>query len=335
MRIKNITVILLFIILSGCQYFTMMPYREWKEINDKDEVDIYVAGSYNALPCYWKNGIKTELEHEGTGYATSISFNGQNLYIGGGDNGFPCYWKNGKKINLDHTGNLGATLFSMSVNGGIVFSCGYETIISTQKACYWINEKQYFLKLPNGATGDSRGISIVVDNDTLNFYISGYYQNGTNYACYWENGGECITIGTSGSEAQDIFVSNGKKYILIEQLSNMSYWVDGASYLLQGAPTLLSSIYVYNGDVFVAGKIGTDVCIWKNQNLNNILSTNDAINALYANTISIYNDDIYVAGMFNNIGVNNASYWKNNNLTNLSFSGTTSLAFTIVVKPRR
>ena len=80
MKIKIILVLLLFIILSSCQYFTMMPYKEWKEINGKDEVDIYVAGPNNNIPCYWKNGIMTELEHEGTGYAKSISFDGAGVY---------------------------------------------------------------------------------------------------------------------------------------------------------------------------------------------------------------------------------------------------------------
>ena len=56
MKRKSLIILLVVLLFSGCQYFSLMTNREWKEKNDKNEIDIYVAGHFNSLPCYWKNG---------------------------------------------------------------------------------------------------------------------------------------------------------------------------------------------------------------------------------------------------------------------------------------
>ena len=107
----------------------------------------------------------------------------------------------------------------------------------------------------------------------------------------------------------------------------MSYWVDGVSYLLQGSPTSLSSIFVYNGKIFSTGAIGGGIGVWKNQ--SNILSFTGTVAPTSSCSIYVYNKDIYTAGR-----ETDAHYWKNGIMTNLP-TGATSDALAILVTPRR
>ncbi len=69
-----------------------------------NNTDVYVAGRYNDgkrdVACYFKNGIKTDLnsKSEKSG-VTSIFIYEIDIYAVGNDDG-ACYWKNGVKTKI-------------------------------------------------------------------------------------------------------------------------------------------------------------------------------------------------------------------------------------------
>lgn len=60
---------------------------------------VYVVGSYNGDPVYWKDGIRTALPKRAP-YASAITFYQSDIYIGGRDGDNPVYWKNGVEVSL-------------------------------------------------------------------------------------------------------------------------------------------------------------------------------------------------------------------------------------------
>jgi len=118
-------------------------------------------------------------EYTGTGWAKAVAAEGDDIYFAGADYGYAACWKNGGKINLN--ASSGSDIYSIALHGGILFLCGENY----GKACFWVNDKYYPLEVSNVSVTQSRAHSVTVDNDSLDFYISGWYQaGGNNYACY-------------------------------------------------------------------------------------------------------------------------------------------------------
>ena len=104
--------------------------------------DLYVGGSENYKPVYWKNGVKYSLPISGGGYArvNALAVNGNDVYAAGfeagpGNEQRSVYWKNGVETVLGKQGlvDIGAT--SIATNGNDVYVCATDS----GDAVYWKN----------------------------------------------------------------------------------------------------------------------------------------------------------------------------------------------------
>lgn len=112
--------------------------------------NVYIAGSYfNGsvnIPCYWKNGVKTDLPSTGSATASSIFISGSDVYVAGSysdsGNSVACYWKNGAKIDLNAT-YAKAEANAIFVKDNDVYVAGLSWNSTNpnpfSRACYWKN----------------------------------------------------------------------------------------------------------------------------------------------------------------------------------------------------
>ena len=340
MKIKIFILFTILTLLFGCDYFTLLSNKEWRNKNDKNELDVYVAGYVyyslnNEKPVVWKNNELNELESiNGITRIYAMDIYNDDIYCGGfcddpdglgvGTPSKACYWIN-NKIKIVEISNLSDSIInSIKIINGVIYSAGYDN----NRACYWINEKIYYLDSPGTS---SQAKSIYIDKETNDFYIAGYYTIGGNYPCYWKNGKECQSIGISGGSANSIYHSNDNLYIAGLYTSNTpGYWINNKFNLLNygGAGSIYTNgIKVYNGNVYTTGSIfipPSNLKIFK----NNIEISVPVIQG-ESNSIYIFNDDIYVCGRNTS---NQAAYWKNGSVTNLVTN--TSYAYEVIVRYR-
>lgn len=125
--------------------------------------NVYIAGYYNfsmkyevsrnlstCIPCYWTNGIRTDLGPLQTGKAASaysVFLSGGDLYVSGAsDNGagynVPCYWKNDKikELQLADTVTGSGYAYSLYVLDKDVYAAGlHNDPNGLTMPCYWKN----------------------------------------------------------------------------------------------------------------------------------------------------------------------------------------------------
>ena len=284
-------------------------------------VDIYVAGSENNIPVYWKNGQAIPLDNGPSDYSgTSIAVVGSNVCVAGIRVGLwwneysAKYWRNGQGVQL---GNYaGAT--SIALSGSDVYVTGYEWENTGLVAKYWKNGQP--VALSNGTT-DAEATSIaVVGNDV---YVAGHI-NGI--AKYWKNGQEVsLTDGSHQAYANSITVVGSDVYVAGSEENGTAhvakYWKNGQAVSLTNGTkhATATSIAVVGNNVYVAGwegdfygmvgGTGSVAKYWKN---GQEVSLTSGTTYAYANSIAIFGSDVYVAGT-EIVGSNNyiAKYWKN------------------------
>lgn len=107
--------------------------------------DVYVAGYQASKPCYWKNGLRTDLPGSAGYPAMSIFVSGGEVYVAGNsydtssNTQMPCYWKNDARIDLSYSSD-GGIATSIFVSGTDVFVAGGSNDFSrTGIPCYWKN----------------------------------------------------------------------------------------------------------------------------------------------------------------------------------------------------
>ena len=98
------------------------------------------------------------------------------------------------------------------------------------------------------------------------------------------------------------------------------YWIDGVRYELPG-DGWTTDIVVDNGDVYISGT-ASNACYWINQQRYDLPG-----NGGEAEAIAVHENDVYVAGWFNN----GSCYWKNGQKINLT-TNAESQAFAIGVR---
>jgi hypothetical protein len=272
-KIIILTVSLCF--FCSCQNFVLLSYDEWKEKtgNNKNEVDIYIVGysqSTNNYPCYWKNGNRVDMKVTNpTGTSDFAIFVDENNDVYCGGNDQNVTERACYWKNGDiHPVNSTSGKNSKIKSIAVLNGVIYSAGVDNGKPCFWINDKQYFLSYPSGSSGEAN--SIVVDNENLDFYICGSYNSTYTRVCYWKNGADCITLDFS---------------------ANHSYSY-GINYSL--------------GRVYVAGTYSGSkyACYWVDGIKVELSSTSGS----YANSISIYNGDVYISGYIGSY----TACWKNN-----------------------
>ena len=298
------------------------------EINSS--VNIYVAGTENNLPVYWKNGQVIPLDNIPDGFTgTSIAVVGTDVYVAGSRYGLfydefaAKYWKNGQGTPL---GNYaGAT--SIAVDGTDVYVAGWELENGSYLAKYWKNGQA--VPLTNGSMEASGNSIVVVGND---IYVAGY-EGGV--AKYWKNGqGVSLTNGTNQAFGNSIAVVGNDIYVAGSEVNgshhSAKYWKNGQSIPLTNGSVhaTATSIAVAGSDIYVAGwegdfygmvgGTGAVAKYWKN---GQEVSLTNGTNYAYATSIATFGNDVYVAGYEIVGGQYQPKYWKNGQAISLPSTG--------------
>jgi hypothetical protein len=304
-----LTAIPLLLMLS-CQYFTLMPYKDWLDKNNANEVDVYIAGENSSKACYWKNNELNQLSAN-TSTVNSIFIYDNKVYTGGNDNSKACYWVNNEIFILDNTSS---NVYSIFVKSGIVYATGqYNTNI----ACYWKNNKLYDLGLSGNAT------SIYIDdngNEYISLIASPSFYLINNKKIYLE----------LASEIRSMFVLNGNVYCVgLYNGSFLGLWINDKKIYNSSFTCRGYSVFVDDNDIHMVGLNPGTHAPYYLKNLNQV----DLPASMYE-TMSVYvfNKVVYVAGYYNAAPANQACYWKNGD-TNIIGSAP-SLAKCITVQMR-
>ena len=267
--------------------------------------DIYVSGTSNGQPCYWKNGLFVSLGS--SGYTTGIGIIGQDVYVSGSNSpGKAVYWKNGIPVALSpDSGTVNAN--NLAVNGNDVYIVGnvHSNYFQTQIATIWKN-----------------GIAMNLTDGSRSAFANGIYISGSDvYAC----GGE---VDGSGSYLIAEYWKNGIRFILSD-----------SSCLSVANGITVSGTDVYVGGNRTAGSIvstnGFDTAIlWKNAIPRSI---SDASIGAYIYNLASFQSDIYFSywkspGNGNSV----ASYFKNSTLFSVT-DATKNSSYTarILVIPKK
>lgn len=298
---------------------------------------VYIAGdsfdvtsSRLPYPVYWKNGRQVRLPHpvpsSGTGIAVSDSavfVSASGTYLGSN----VTYWRNGNGVNLADPSIIYPTTTGITLSGNDIYAVGNAHINNFEKIVpvYWKNQdKAIKIATHSASNGRSTGIA-VAGNDV---YISGSTFNpatgyGYTSACYWKNGLPVFLYSATTIYANGIANAVTLSGTDVHVVGNISYTnyapaLTVATHWKNGKPTELTTsfissvcnaVFVDGDDVYIAGGIiGPDrlprATYWKNG-----VATQLDTKYSEATAISVYNNDVYVAG---NRGVDTALYWKNN-----------------------
>jgi hypothetical protein len=175
-----------------------------------------------------------------------------------------------------------------------VFVAGYENTSPYPGFFYKNNTKTM---LPIVANESSQIEDLLVDGNDV--YISGnvnvYPATGNSYtqACYWKN--------------------NVKVNLPHFVPATGGNWASGFA------------ITIVNGDIYILGiaqesfGVSSSISVWKNGSQNYYASVPfGSSSSIFARSICVYNNDIYVAGAISDGTTNRATYWKNGVATTIS-----------------
>lgn len=237
--------------------------------------DVYVAGtgritsSRNNAALLWKNGFGKILT-DGTNptQAASVYVSGDDVYVAGNVSenniNIATYWKNDVANRLVTSSANNTFAQAVFVSGNDVYAAGYERVSSSLSiATIWTNGET---KQLSDGTNRAQAKSIYVSGDDV--YVAGY---DGKYAVLWVNGiARQLTDGSNIAEATSVYVSGSDVYVAVSDGNNAVLWKNGVARQLTSSSSSAASVYVRNGDVYVAGygesKSGSVTgLLWKNE----------------------------------------------------------------------
>ena len=251
--------------------------------------DVYICGSNNRQPVYWKNGFVHTLNT--TKNYTDINTNTIDIY------------NDDVYVVGSASGNVNGTYFA-------------EVIC-------WKNGKQIFSQ----ETGSNVPYELFVHNN--NYYILGLIRDPiVQKTTIWKNGERTDFLLENGTRAHSIFVSNNDIYVagqttydlkhindsIYRDCTIAKYWKNGQEFCLTDSNNVAGAwdITVKEQDVYVVGwKLENDTRIakyWKNDEEFNLNENNEWSDA---HSIVIKNEDVYILGMEKGVEFYIPVYWKN------------------------
>lgn len=297
---------------------------------------VYIAGdsfdlstNFFPYPIYWKNGRQVHLPLPVPSSATGIAVTDSAVYVSNsgiyqGSN--ITYWRNGVGINLEDTTIIYPTATGITVSGNNVYTAGGAYINGFEKfvPIYWKNQDKA-IKISTYDQSRSQSTAIAVSGNDV--YLTGHTISmaagyGRSSACYWKNGTPTFLYSPSTIYVDGIANAIALSDTDVHVVGNISYTNYAptliiATYWKNGKPTELTvpfvrsianAVFVDGDDVYIAGGIlGSDgmprATYWKN-------GVAAQLDTKYseARAITVYNNDVYVAG---NRGSDTALYWKN------------------------
>jgi len=299
----------------------------------------------NGLPvaAYWKDGVVTTLSNKSS-YATGIAISGNDVYVVGSDDGIPTYWKNGVATIMQNNTNpflySEPTPIAVSESGDVhVLSSG---TFPSKQGKYWKNGSSVVLSgityptsikisgndvYISGYTSNNYGVpqarlwknGVVtnIGNGKASFIaLTGsdiqlaVNQNAHSVAKYWKNDTEIIlSDGLENAHASAIAVSNGDVHIVGDHGPELDccnlqtyYWKNGDRVKLTDGMKA-TALAVSNSNVHVTG-LGISGgsyggLYWMNGSPTKLGD--------YVSSIALNGDDVYISGSQSGV----ARYWKN------------------------
>ncbi|MEI8046105.1 MAG: hypothetical protein WCI92_01895 [Bacteroidota bacterium] len=340
---------------------------------------VYVTGYENkkyrdvgvSVAKFWNNGNPVSLtDGKESAYGISITIENDDVYVAGATTNhdgvsIPTYWKNESPTVLN-TNGISAFANCIIFRNSDVYVSIHTKDWKLPNVDYWKNDIPVSLKQEQAIINVN---SLFVDKNNI-VYATGNHNIGTGdgfintRAAYWKGGKEILLSDAEhNSDATSIFVNETEIYIAGCESSQSkkggylegyvaTYWKNGKAIYLTDKKkyNFATSIYVSNGDVYVAG-YGSEketnnetAKYWKN---GNEIQLTDGIGYSHANSIFVIGNDVYVAGeinpetadpdilklAFSDTGANKiAVYWKNGKLIALTDKKNDASATSIFVK---
>ncbi len=315
---------------------------------------IYVVGWDNGKKAMlWKNGEEISL-NQGESEAESVHVtDGGDVYISGhvgsSNNRTVTVWDGtGAELHTLTDGNRDARGKGVLYNDGTntIYTVGYEDDAQGDKIAKIWQDDQILYELTNGSE-DALADDIIPHSGSL--YSVGYERNSmTNKleATVWQDNMKLYTLTDSGFESRvyagefidnDIYTAGYERNPDSDIGRIAKVWINDEELYVHSNKTRAYDMYVYNGDIYVAGRddeIGPDTAIiWRNGNV--LYELTDGNNNATAYSVYVTeNGDIYAAGSEEDGNGNEvAKIWKNGeeHLT-LSDGSTDARGLSIVVK---
>jgi hypothetical protein len=284
----------------------------------------------------WVNGESQMLSNNAS-RANSVFVIDTNVYVAGWENERATLWVNGIPQTLSDTDSVANSVY---VFGNDVYVAGSVT----GRATLWINGVPQTL-----SNNNSRANSLFISE--ANIYVAGMENNRP---MLWLNGViQNQTLANVESTVHDIHVS-GRDVYMVGQIRGYegshaaglilaSLWLNGESQHLAGVgslagviPSVASSVYVSNSDVYVAGR-AMDVrnriywaTLWVNGRRQTLSNNTKQFGVIIVNSsassVFVSGNDVYVVGVGEHlvgmqaVGTNRALLWVNDEPQTLSNS---------------
>ncbi len=188
----------------------------------------------------------------------------------------------------------------------------------------WKNGVVQQLPLSAGFEGEVKSIFIV--GETV--YAVGYERLDNMLSTYravlWKNGLK-TNLSTNSSTANDIFVTNGKTYIVGKENQIATLWLDNTAQILANGEDA-TGVFVKNNEIYISGKTVNGGGYWKSTSPQpNYLI--DSAGPSQARSISINdNNDVIIAGSAqNSLSVISGRLWNSNAISPEKFENGTSM----------
>lgn len=287
--------------------------------------DVYVGGNNNGKATVWKNGTAEHLADGGEIYSVVVV--GEDVYAVGKDAEFVAkVWKNGTVLHtLSGYTYMDIFITSMVVSGDDIYVTTHELTETWQSiGRLWKNGVEQ-----SGYEDATELMSVFVDGDDI--YVAG---KTLSQAVVWKNASKLYTYVSEVAESfVSVIVAEGDVYYM------------GGDYGGAGKNTIIKKPSIEN-----TGKDITDlsVNVWKNDEILYVLGSEvyggdlcfskgvlyaigqapgggvyqakiwvDGVGTVLSNawsgaeSIFVFNDDVYVAGFYGSYPELNAAVWKN------------------------
>ncbi len=270
---------LFLLILLGCLVTFFSCSSGEGEFLDTATAVVLISGQYNGQACYWRveNGAVTRISLPSSGtpsLAWDIAFSDGKVYTAGYYmTSLPCYWEDTAFKSVYPGAGGSATITSLFVEGGIVFTAGNSFSGGINHYCYWINTDKLISLLPIDNSNSTKAYQIRKKNDTL--FISGYFYNGSNnHSCYWRNGIRIDLTGGSGYDNTVKLAFTGNSLIVagVNPGAQFKIWRDDIIVSEPGnneLPINASFTTEYNyglhatrSAIFICGRYGTNAAYY-------------------------------------------------------------------------